>query len=308
MSPIYHSYPLDAIHIQVDPGWSRLTRFFVSRCRHPKRCSRHTLGVPAAALPSGVARCGERIWKERKEPTLPSYPPLFTGNSHKDHWVALTNLFYCLSTSSQLEMASQQTQANPCVKHVRWSYTRNVAQIITASHSLPSVSQGGAEHETTLLQAVEEVCAEETGTAQIWTCLWLHLCVFFCGERRERRNCNSGANFQHLPRPGCFGKKLGCRWVSESFALPSHHIAPKGHANANKTQQGQYDSVCHAMSCSMLRGQFCQQLRVVGVALAEDQTGECVVSILNFCIEINEIRYTVIHYIIHSIIYAIYII
>ena len=28
--------------------------------------------------------------------------------------------------------------------------------------------------------------------------------------------------------------------------LPSHHIAPKGHANANKTQQGQYDSVCHA--------------------------------------------------------------
>lgn len=48
-------------------------------------------------------------------------------------------------------------------------------------------------------------------------------------------------------------------------------------------------------SCSMLRGQFCQQLRVVGVALAEDQTGECVVSILNFCIEINDIRYTVIH-------------
>ena len=172
ISPIYHPYINWICHpypgwsrlIQVDPGWSRLIRGTQRDAR--------------ATLLAFLQRRFRQVWwrdvgkgNERSIPCRHTHL-VFTGNSHWDHWVALTNLFDRLSTSSQLEMASRQTQANPCVKDVRWSYTRNVAQIITASHSLPCVSQGGAEHETILLQAVEEVCAEEAGTLCVCVFLW----------------------------------------------------------------------------------------------------------------------------------------
>ena len=183
ISPIYHSYPLDAIHIQVDPGWSRLTSIFLCPAVGTQRDARATL---LAFLQRRFRQVwqdvGERIWKERKEHTLPSYPPLF----HREFLIEIIELrWQTFSIACQPVHSWKWLRNKPKPTHVLNTFVDHIPEMLhrslQASHSLPSVSQGGAEHETILLQAVEEVLApkKQAPAQNLNMPMTPSVCVFF---------------------------------------------------------------------------------------------------------------------------------